>query len=657
MLAYERGRAQGGHFADLKDCSVNIAGARKRAVNFVRLSSKFRHPACPLRRTPLKSMLRVRPLFVTACFAPIAKYHIGLTTLSSIRIMVFLLTLLVASQLISVVLAGTSSSIEWGPCDPSVITNPALTCSFFDIPLDYHDPSVGHGRLALAKLNATGDRLGTVFLNPGGPGGSGLDTLNTLADLLSSLSGGLYDIVSWDPRGVGSLTTPGEIFCFDSPDEYNTFWNGTIELTGIEMTGNFSDPDDVHALLAQAPVMQAKYDELARRCLRHPSGNFLRYVGTAATARDIVALADALDGPGRPVNFVGTSYGSLLGMWLINMFPERVGRVIIDGIVNPTLLATEETATMWAFHGLADADKAYEVFLTGCALAGPQGCPIASAEGQTAADIDATIQALLKQAHDAARKNASAPVTSEIIREELLSVIESPGQAATFANTTWPMLVAGVQSESSSELLAARRGMRYARRRHSAHRSTNDKENQTRSYSDEAILCGDSIDLRGTRMSDVFETVIAASRNTSEMFSVVWPAEFYACPFWPVRAVERYEGPFNKTLANKVMVVSNTFDPVTPLSEAEAVAALLGDNARLVQQHAFGHTSVSEPSQCLNAVMFAYFVNGTLPEDNRTLCEVDTDFEIFPGVGTEAILAAMTDLKLRLAEATTSMIL
>ncbi|OJT07186.1 hypothetical protein TRAPUB_1958 [Trametes pubescens] len=537
----------------------------------------------------------------------------------------------------------TASSIEWGPCDPSVITNPALSCSFFEIPLDYHDPSIGYGRLALAKLNATQDRLGTVFLNPGGPGGSGLDTLNMLADILSSLSGGFYDIFSWDPRGVGSLTTPGEIFCFDSPDEYNVFWNGTVELTGIEMTGNFSDPNDVHALLAQAPIMQAKYDELARRCLRHSSGKFLRYVGTAATARDIVALADALDGPGSLVNYVGTSYGSLLGMWLINMFPERVGRVIIDGIVDPTLLATQETAT--AFHELADADKTYEGFLTGCALAGPQGCPIASAEGQTAADIDATIQALLKQAHDAARRNTSAPVTSEIIRDELLSVIESLGQAALFANTTWPMLVAGVQAEAGPESLTARRSTRSARRR--TRRSSVSQQNQTRSYSNEAILCGDSIDLRRTRMSEVFGTVIAASRNTSEMFSVVWPAEFYACPFWPVRAVERYQGPFNKTLANKVMVVSNTFDPVTPLPEAEAVAALLGDNARLVRQDAFGHTSVSEPSQCLNAVMFAYFVNGTLPEDNSTVCEVDTDFEIFPGVNTEAILAAMVPRKIK----------
>ncbi|EIW56290.1 uncharacterized protein TRAVEDRAFT_128279 [Trametes versicolor FP-101664 SS1] len=553
-----------------------------------------------------------------------------------------ILSLLAALQIIGSVLASDPpsnatklSTIEWGPCDPSVITNPALTCSFFEVPLDYHDPAVGHARLALAKLNATGDRLGTLFFNPGGPGVSGLDSLNTLAGLLSSLSGGLYDIVSWDPRGVGSLTTPGEVFCFDSLDEYNTFWNDTIQIAGIEMIGNFSDPDDVQALLAQAPIMEEKYDELAQRCLQHPSGKFLRYLGTAATARDIVALADSLDGPGSPVNFLGASYGSVLGMWLINMFPERVGRVIIDGIIDPTLLATQETPAVWAFHELADADKVYEVFLTGCALAGPQGCPIASAEGQTAADVDATIQALLKQAHDAARRNASVPSVmrqwcAEVdYTEGLLSVMIAPAQAAIFANTTWPMLVAGAQAESGPGSLTARRGIRSARGRY------------TQSYSAQVMLCGDSVDLRGTRFSEVFEIIIAASRNTSEMFSVGWPAEFYTCPFWPVRAVERYQGPFNKTLANKVMVVSNTFDPITPLPEAEAVTALLGDNARLVQQHAFGHTSVSEPSQCLNAVMFAYLVNGTLPDDNRTLCEVDADFEIFPGVNTEDILAAM----------------
>ncbi len=95
------------------------------------------------------------------------------------------------------------------------------------------------------------------------------------------------------------------------------FWNGTIELTGIEMTGAFSDPADVRALLDEAPLMQAKYEELGRRCLGHPSGRFLPSVGTAATARDVVAMADVLDGPGSPGNYFGSSYGSLLGHWLM----------------------------------------------------------------------------------------------------------------------------------------------------------------------------------------------------------------------------------------------------------------------------------------------------------------------------------------------------
>ena len=64
--------------------------------------------------------------------------------------------------------------------------------------------------------------------------------------------------------------------------------------------------------------MQQKYKEVGRKCLNGPSGKYLKYVGAAATVRDLVALADALDGPGEPVNYVGLSYGTLLGSWLVN---------------------------------------------------------------------------------------------------------------------------------------------------------------------------------------------------------------------------------------------------------------------------------------------------------------------------------------------------
>ncbi|KAI0651007.1 TAP-like protein-domain-containing protein [Trametes meyenii] len=523
-----------------------------------------------------------------------------------------------------------TAAVQWGPCDPTVIQNPSLSCGFFDVPLDYHDPSVGHGRLALAKINATGTRHGTIFLNPGGPGGSGLQVLNATSATLLALTGGNYDIVSWDPRGVGSLTIPGDIICFDNDAEYNAFWNGTIELSGIEMTGNFSDPQDAQALLSQAHVMQVKYEELGQRCLEHPTGKFLKYVGTAATARDIVALADALDGSGSPVNYAGTSYGSLLGSWMIQMFPERVGQVLLDGIIDPVIFSQKETPFWWTENELADADKVYEGFVTGCALSGPAGCPIAS-QGQSAADVDDSIQALLQRAHDAARKNGSVPVTSAVIRESLLGVMYTPVNWTMFANLALPAFDAAVRAELSNESVGSSllSFLGIA------------SQNAAKSYTPVAILCGDSVDRQGTTMEDVFKSIISSSKSGSKQFGTAWHEPFFYCPFWPVRAVERYQGPFNKKLANKVLVVSNTFDPVTPLAGAVSVAENLGDDAALVEQHGFGHVSVAEPSQCFNAIAFTYFASGAVPEQNRTVCEVDGDFELFKGVNTAAVLAAM----------------
>ena len=123
------------------------------------------------------------------------------------------------------------------------------------------------------------------------------------------------------------FASPGEIFCFDSVEEYNTFFNGTIELTGIEETGNFSDPADVQALLSQASLMQKKYEQVGKKCLKAPNGKFLRYIGTAAAVRDMVSIANIIDGPDVPINYIGNSYGTLVGSWFVNS--ESDGTVIL----------------------------------------------------------------------------------------------------------------------------------------------------------------------------------------------------------------------------------------------------------------------------------------------------------------------------------------
>ena len=112
--------------------------------------------------------------------------------------------------------------------------------------------------------------------------------------------------------------SPGEIFCFDSLAEYNTFFEGTMELTGIEETGNFTDPADIDALFAQAPIIQNKYEETGQKCLDSENGKYLQYVGTAAAVRDMVSIANVLDGPDAAINYIGISYGTLIGSWFVN---------------------------------------------------------------------------------------------------------------------------------------------------------------------------------------------------------------------------------------------------------------------------------------------------------------------------------------------------
>ncbi|KAI0743109.1 TAP-like protein-domain-containing protein [Daedaleopsis nitida] len=537
---------------------------------------------------------------------------------------------------------GNTMSVQWGSCEPFGYPNTTLSCGLFEVPLDYHDRSAGHGRISVIKANATGDRQGTFFFNPGGPGGSGLASLvegDFYATLLD-FTGGNYDVVSWDPRGVGTFSIPGEVYCFGSLEEYNTFFNGTIEPKGIEMYGNFTDESDLRNLYAQADTMEQKYTEVGKMCAEHSEGKHLQYLATAATVRDMVALADALEGPGKPINYYGVSYGTFLGAWFVNMFPEarlstRVGKVILDGVLDAIAFSKEELAIGWNKPVLHDADRLYEAFITGCALAGPQGCAITT-EGQTPLELHASFQAILKTAHDAAVRDPTVPITSGTLRRDLLYPnMYSPSLWMAISNETMPAIFEEVAQEAQGLANATN-----ARRADKELRSLFKRaENETQSYTTNAVLCADSVDSTGTlNMTDLFTHVVETSRDVSHMFGAIWPFQPYYCNYWPTRSVERYTGPFNKTLANPILVFGNTYDPITPYSGAKALADALGKSAGLVRMNGFGHSTLSSPSACVQGIVDAYIANGTVPQGEDTVCEVDDSFKIWPGITTRMIL-------------------
>ncbi|KAI0743110.1 Alpha/Beta hydrolase protein [Daedaleopsis nitida] len=512
------------------------------------------------------------------------------------------------------------------------------------VPLDYHDSSAGNGRIAVIKANATGERRGTFFFNPGGPGGSGLQNLGPYPDFVTTLlkfTGGNYDVVSWDPRGVGAFSIPGEVHCFGSLEEYNTFFNRTIEPTGIEMYGNFTDETDLYNLYAQADTMEKKYTEVGKMCAQHSEGKHLKYMGTAATVRDMVALADVLDGPGSPVNLYGISYGTFLGAWFVNMFPERVGKVILDGVLDPIAFSAKEIAIGWNNPALLDADRVYEAFITGCALAGPHGCSLTK-EGQTPLDLHASFQAFLKTAHDATLEDPTVPYTSGGVRDVLYTMLYFPNQWPQLTNDGLPAIMEQATQEAYGVINAINAPRADSKLRSILKRAEN--ETETRSYTTAAVLCADSIDSTGTlNMTDLFDHLVETSRDVSHMFGSFWPFHTYYCNYWPVRSVERYTGPFNKTLANPILVIGNTYDLVTPFKSANALSDVLGESAGLVRLNGLGHTTISSPSACLQGIVDAYIMNGTIPQGEDTVCEVDDGFEIWPGVTTRMILGNMTE--------------
>ena len=112
-------------------------------------------------------------------------------------------------------------------------------------------------------------------------------------------------------------TSPGNVFCL-SDEDFDAFWGDTIEATGINWLDDFTNQTDLDAFRAQGPIMDAKYREFGERCLQGPNATTLQYVGTAATVRDLVGLADAVLGPDTPIYYWGLSYGTVIGAWFAN---------------------------------------------------------------------------------------------------------------------------------------------------------------------------------------------------------------------------------------------------------------------------------------------------------------------------------------------------
>lgn len=264
------------------------------------------------------------------------------------------------------------SDLQWTPCYGR------FQCSNLKVPLDYQNKADGYTHVAWIRQEAADSSSTTdILYNPGGPGGSGIDyILAGAGDSMMELFGGQYNIVSFDPRGVNNSGI--NLTCFpDDPKTRDSAWADVSSFTRIEES------------YAQAVAM-------GKWCTAVSNETEIRYAGTSAVVQDMMYFTDLQAAKwGKKAGdaliwYYGVSYGTAIGQTLAQMYPDRIGRVILDANVDgEAQYKGLDTAS------IEDIDKGMRFFFDLCAEAGPKKCQFAGGS-QNAADIERRFTTLLE---------------------------------------------------------------------------------------------------------------------------------------------------------------------------------------------------------------------------------------------------------------------
>lgn len=285
---------------------------------------------------------------------------------------------------------------------------------------------------------------------------------------------------------------------------------------------------------------------------------------------------------------------------------------------DPITHASQPSHLYWAKR-VESVDETYQGFAYGCALAGPSGCPLATSKS-TGAGIVSWTYDLLDLAYDYTYASGDFDYTARSLRSAIHQMLYRPSSWSSFATESFYPFYQGLISTSQSNFQLASRSLP---KMPMFGRANSEDEGSDDTFV--SISCGDSIDQESVTSQEVFDELLRVVREVSPMFGSQFPQPAHFCHRWPVRAVERYAGPWNSKLANPILIIGNKADPATPFKDALAVADLLGDNAILIEQDGFGHLSLAQKSACTSTIAQNFFIDGTLPTGDDTICEIDKD--------------------------------
>ncbi|UXY29769.1 alpha/beta hydrolase [Streptomyces sp. HUAS TT20] len=457
----------------------------------------------------------------------------------------------------------TAQKLAWGGCKAtgdSPAPNADWRCATLKVPLDWAKPDGETIGLALIRAKATGDdRIGSLLFNFGGPGGSGVSMMPYYAATVSKLRQ-RYDLVSWDPRGVGASEG---IRC-----------RGDREIQSAEAVDATPDtPAEEQAYFQDAT-------DFGKGCEK-AAGKLMAHVSTTDTARDMDLMRQVLGD--TKMHYFGISYGTELGGVYAHLFPRNVGRLILDAVVDPS----------------ADA--------------------VGHAENQARGFQRALDDYLKSTGQDP--KQGSRKIVNLLDRIDAKPLPTSSGRKLTqtlavtgivlplYSEASWPTLTSALKAAEQgdgSKLLSL--ADNYNERDSAGHYGTT-------THAQRVISCLD--DKQRPTLTET-KKLLPEFEKISPVFGdfLGWDTAGW-CHDWPVPG--QYDTPeVSAPGAAPILLVGNTGDPATPYEGARRMADELGKGVGVeLTWKGEGHGAYGNGSDCVDSTVNAYLVDGTVPEDGK----------------------------------------
>ncbi|GAB3960981.1 alpha/beta hydrolase [Actinoallomurus acanthiterrae] len=473
--------------------------------------------------------------------------------------------------------AASASPLTWRSCDGE------FQCATARIPLDHRNPRGRTISVAVMRHQATdtAHRIGSLFVNGGGPGAQ-LAGFTAAYRQVPATWRARYDIVAFDPRGFGESTA---VRCFPTTDAENAFLSGA--------------PIGFPVGARETSAWVRTWSRFAARCAKRDP-DLIRHVSTADVARDMDLLRQAVGDP--VLNYVGLSYGTLLGTTYANLFPNSVGRMALDGNVDPVAWTNAKGGLpSFVREGNDQASAAVlKDFLGLCGKASTAACAF-SAGGPAA--TRAKYDTLLRRLRRHPVTMGTPPDTQTCgyacgVLSLPLGNVSMWREGADLLQQMWEK--SSGRTTSSAVAKKAGTAAPYAGREQFL-----------------ATVCSDSPNPRDPR---AYETAarLAYSRSGPSGLEPAWATE--PCAGWPL-GKDRYTGPWNRRTANPILLLNNTKDPATSYRKAVTVSRTLA-RARLLTVDGYGHTVFANPSACALEHETRYLLTGALPPAG-TVCEQD----------------------------------